>query len=148
MGLLTNPNQLAAVRKDRSLLPLAIEEGLRWELPSIAHTRTPFHDVMMDGVKIPAGACIDLVTGSANRDPSRFENPDNFDIFRKQSRIMTFGYGPHICIGRHLANLEMRVALTAILDRLPNLRLDDAYPPPEIHGLIKRSPDSIHVRFG
>ena len=148
VGLLTNPSQLAAVQQDRSLLPRAIEEGLRWEPPSIAHMRTPFRDIELAGVQIPAGACIDVVTGSANRDPSVFENPDDFNIFRKSSHILTFGLGPHICIGRHLAKLEMSVALSAILNRLPNLRLDDTCPPPEIHGLIKRSPSNIHVRFG
>ena len=61
---------------------------------------------------------------------------------------MSFGYGPHICIRQHLARFEMKVALNALLDRLPNLRLDGAYPPPEIHRLIKRSPTSIQVRFG
>ena len=148
VGLLTHPEQLAALQKDRSLMLQTIEEGLRWDMPSIAHTRTPVRDVVLGGVEIPAGACIDLVSGSANRDPSRFENPNEFSIYRKPSRVMTFGFGPHICIGQHLARLEMQVALNALLDRLPNLRADEDYPPPEIHGLIKRSPSSLHVKFG
>jgi cytochrome P450 len=89
------------------------------------------------------------VNGSANRDPARFADPDRFDIFRKTttSRHMGFGYGPHVCIGQHLARLEITRALNAMLDRLPNLRLDPDMPPPRIYGVNMRHPEHIHVRF-
>jgi cytochrome P450 len=98
-------------------------------------------------VKIPAGACLSVASGSANRDPVRFEHPDRFDIFRKKQRNFGFAFGPHVCIGQHLARVEMTRALNAILDRLPNIRLDPALPPPLIQGTMMRVPKHIHVCF-
>lgn len=147
-GLLTNPDQLEAVRQDRSLIPHAIEEALRWDGPVLIATRTPTKDVELAGVPIPAGACLSVASGSANRDPSRFDHPDNFDIFRKKQRNFGFAFGPHVCIGQHLARVEMTRALNAILDRLPNVRLDPDMPPPRVQGTMMRVPKHIHVRFG
>lgn len=147
-GLLTNPDQLEAVRQDRSLIPQAIEEALRWDGPVLIATRTPVADVELAGVKIPAGACLSVASGCANRDPARFENPDQFDIFRRKQRNFGFAFGPHVCIGQHLARVEMTRALNAILDRLPNLRLDSDMPPPLVQGTMMRVPKHIHVRFG
>jgi cytochrome P450 len=147
-GLLTNPDQLEAVRKDRSLIPQAIEEAVRWDGPVLIATRMPTTDVELAGVKIPAGACLSVASGSANRDPARFENPDRFDIFRAKQRNFGFAFGPHVCIGQHLARVEMTRALNAILDRLPNLRLDPDMPPPRVQGTMMRVPKHIHVRFG
>jgi cytochrome P450 len=146
-GLLSNPDQLAKLRADRSLMPQTIAEGLRWEPPTTQIYRTPVRDMELGGVQIPAGAALDVVIAAANRDPAVFENPDEFDIFRPQKRSTTFGFGPHICIGQHLARLEMAVAINALLDRLPKLRLDDRKPAPKIIGLTKRSPDRLYVRF-
>jgi cytochrome P450 len=147
-GLLTNPVQLAAVRQDRSLIPQAIEEALRWDGPVLIATRMPTVDVELAGVKIPAGACLSVASGSANHDPARFEHPDRFDIFRPKQRNFGFAFGPHVCIGQHLARVEMTRALNAILDRLPNLRLDPDTPPPRVRGTMMRVPKHIHVRFG
>jgi len=146
-GLLTHPEQLDAVRRDRALVPKAIEEALRWEAPLPFEQRFAEQDVVLDGVTIPAGSYVDVVIGSANRDPGRFENPDEFDIFRKPDRHMTFAYGPHICLGQHLARLEMTHAIGAILDRLPNLRMDPDKPAPRVSGLNSRSPKAVHVVF-
>jgi cytochrome P450 len=147
-GLLTHPDQLEALRKDRSLMPAAIEEGLRWEGPVMIGFRMTTCDTTLGGVSIPAGAGIHVVNGSASRDPSRYENPDEFNIFRKAgTRHMTFAYGVHVCIGQHLARLEMNRALNALLDHLPNLRLDPDMPPPRISGSNMRHPPHIHVRF-
>ncbi|WP_022981583.1 cytochrome P450 [Ideonella sp. B508-1] len=147
-GLLTNPDQLAAVREDRSLVPQAIEEALRWDGPVLIATRTPTVDVELAGVRIPAGACLSVASGSANRDPSRFVDPDRFDIFRERKhRHFSFAFGPHVCIGQHLARVEMTRALNAILDRLPNLRLDPDMPPPRVQGTMMRVPKHIHVVF-
>lgn len=146
-GLLSNPDQLDAVRKDRTLIAQAIEEALRWDGPVLIATRTPTVDTELCGVKIPAGACLSVASGSANRDPARFENPDKFDIFRKKHRNFGFAFGPHVCIGQHLARIEMTRALNAILDRLPNVRLDPALPPPAVQGTMMRVPKHIHVCF-
>lgn len=148
-GLLTHPDQLDAVREDRSLIPQAIEEGLRWEGPAMTSPRTATRDVELDGVTIPKGAIVDAVMGSANRDPAKFSNPDAFDIFRERhARPIPFGTGPHVCIGQHLAKVEISRALTALLDRLPNLRLDPDKPAPVITGFHLRKPKHLHVLFG
>lgn len=147
VGLLTNTEQLEAVRNDRTLVPRAVDEALRWDGPLTVLTRQATCDVTLDGADIAAGTKIDVVAGSANRDPARFPDPDRFDIFRPQLRNMAFAFGPHVCIGQHLARLEMSRALNALLDRLPNLRLDPDYPPPRVAGLNSRAPQAIHVLF-
>jgi cytochrome P450 len=148
LGLLTHPELLDAVRQNRELLPLAIDEALRWDPPTMAINRTPKRDVEIGGVTIPAGAAVDIVIGSANRDEVVFPDPERFDIKRDpRTKLMTFGRGPHVCIGQHLARLEVTVAVNALLDRLPNLRLDPKYPAPTIVGLVKRSPVSLNVLF-
>ena len=146
-GLLNHPEQLAAIRADRSLIPQAVEEGLRWDGPLTVLFRQAMRDVEVGGVTIPAGAKVDVVAGTANRDPLRYTNPDAFDIHRKADRHMAFAFGPHICIGQHLARLEMSRAIDALLDRLPGLRVDPDYPPPKIVGLNSRAPVALHVRF-
>ena len=147
-GLLRNPDQLEAVRQDRSLVPQAIEEALRWEGPVNMQTRMATREVVLGGLTIPAGSLIDTCTGIANRDERVFSNPDKFDIFRpKGTRHFAFAAGPHICIGQHLARLEMSRALNAILDRLHNLRLDPDMPPPAIRGIMMRAPKHLYVCF-
>lgn len=147
-GLLTHPEQLEAVRRDRSLVAKAIEEALRWDPTLTFETRITTRDVVLDGVAIPEGAKIDVVQGSANRDPARYEDPDEFNIFRARAeRHLAFATGPHVCIGQHLARIEMTRALNAMLDRLPNLRLDPDKPPPRVLGLNSRAPLEIHVLF-
>jgi Cytochrome P450 len=85
---------------------------------------------------------------AANRDPARHGDPDAFDIFRDPTQHISFGDGAHRCLGMHLARLETRVLLNAVLDRLPDLRLDPAAHDPHIHGLIFRSPPDLPVHFG
>jgi cytochrome P450 len=146
-GLLSEPDQLDAVRADRGLVPQAIEEALRWESPLLTVARSATEDVELGGVDIPAGAFVAVSLGAANRDPERYADPDAFDIFRDGMQHMTFGDGAHKCLGMHLARLEMRVLLNAVLDRLPGLRLDPDADDPHIHGLIFRSPPNLPVRF-
>jgi len=148
-GLLSNPDQLEALRRDRSLMPQAIEEALRWDGPVLIQTRLAAQDTELGGVKVPAGSVLDVAAGAANRDPARYPNPDQFDIFRKsEHRHLGFSFGPHVCIGQHLARVEMTRAMHSILDRLPKLRLDPAQPPPQIRGIMMRVPKHLHVRFG
>src|SRR6266568_2487650 len=146
-GLLTHRGELEAVRADRGLVPQAIEEGLRWEAPLLNVSRLATEDLELGGVSIPKGAMISLSLGAANRDPARYRDPDAFDIFRDPGQHVSFGDGPHMCLGMHLARLETRVLLNALLDRLPHLRLDPAAEDPHIHGLVFRSPPDLPVQF-
>ncbi len=146
-GLLTHPDQLAAVRSDRSLVPQAIEEAVRWEPPLTSISRRATRDVELDGVAVPSGAQIAVCMGAANHDPTRYDRPDEFDIFRTAKGHMSFASGPHLCLGIHLARMEMRVALEAVLDRLPNLRLDPDAEAPQIKGLGFRAPHHLPVVF-
>jgi len=147
VGLLTHPEQLEAVRADRSIVPRAVEEALRWDGPLTSLTRLATRDVVLDGIEVAAGTKVDVVAGSANRDPDRYVRPDEFDIHRPPSRNMAFAFGPHVCLGQHLARLEMSRALNALLDRLPNLRLDPDFPVPTVTGLNSRAPRAVHVLF-
>src|SRR5256885_14499705 len=112
-GLLTHPDQLDAVRADRSLLPQAIEEGLRWEPPLHGIARVAIVDTELGGVAIKAGSVLSVAIGAANRDETRYAEPDRFDIFRDPQQHIAFGFGPHMCLGMHLARMETRVAVDA-----------------------------------
>ncbi|GLS98639.1 cytochrome P450 [Sphingobium jiangsuense] len=147
-ALLDNPDQFDAIRADRSLIPQAIEEALRWDGPVLVQLRMAKVDTMLGGVAIPAGSLLDVVAGAANRDPAIFADPDRFDIFRERKPHFSFSRGPHICVGQHLARVEMTRALHAVLDNLPNLRFDPDKPRPEIRGSMMRVPRHLHVRFG
>ncbi|CAN7190530.1 cytochrome P450 [Phenylobacterium sp. LjRoot225] len=146
-GLLTHPDQLEAVRADRSLVSRAIEEGLRWNCPVPIIQRTPLKPAELAGVEVRPGDRLDVVLAAANRDEQAYNQPDVFDIHRPPGRHLAFGYGAHICLGQHLARMEMGVALNALFDRLPNLRLDTDRSPPVIDGLSLRGPHALHVRF-
>ena len=144
--LMTHPEQLAAVREDRSLVPQVIDEVLRFEPPLLFILRTAVESIDVCGVEVPVGATVGINIGAANRDPARWENPDVFDIFREPKQHIAFAAGPHLCLGTHLAKLEMTVLLNQVLDRLPNLALDLTNDP-HIHGMIFRSPTSLPVTF-
>ena len=146
-GLLTYPEQLEALRADRSLLPQAIEEGLRWEPPLTGIGRTCTRDTEVCGVRISAGASVHVNMGSANHDETRYPDAEHFDIFRPQRQHMAFAFGPHRCLGMHLATMETRVALETIFDRLPNLRLDPDAEDVHITGAAFRSPRALPVLF-
>jgi cytochrome P450 len=150
-ALLTHPDQLEAVRRDRSLIRPAIEEALRWEPPLLILAREALVDTEIAGVQIPAGSHIAVSQGAANRDPAFAADPDAYDINRGIRAHLSFGNGPHMCLGMHLARLEMTVVLDILLDRLPNLRLDpdamQAEQPPSIRGMAFRSPTALPVVF-
>lgn len=146
--LLQNPHLLEEIRNDRTLIANAIEEALRIDGPVIQQDRWALTDTEVAGVKIPAGSIVTVMAGAANRDPAMFPDPDTFDIRRANAkRHLGFSTGPHVCIGQHLARIEMTRALNAILDRLPNVRLDPDMPPPQVKGVWMRVPEHIHVRF-
>jgi cytochrome P450 len=147
-GLLTNTDQLDAVLRDRSLLPQAIEEGLRWEPPLIGILRGVTRDTEVDGVPVAKGTTLSVNLGAANRDESRYEDADRFDIFRSPRQHLAFGFGAHRCLGMHLARMETTVALESIFDRLPGLRLDPDAGPVAITGATFRAPTRLPVLFG
>lgn len=146
-ALLSDPAQLEAVRDDRSLLPAAIEEAVRWDPPLLTITRVATRDTELGGVPIPAGSSVMPMLGATNRQEDRFAEPDRFDVFRAPRAHLGWGHGVHVCLGMHLARLEMRTAMTLLLDRLPNLRLDPDGDDPHIRGQVFRSPTSLPVLF-
>jgi len=97
------------------------------------------------GMELPKGSVLHLCLGAANRDPARWDRPDEYDIFRPMRPSLGFGGGPHICLGMHLARAEMMVGIGALLDRLPNLRLDPEADPPRIIGMYERGAMEIPV---
>ncbi len=148
-ALLQRPNTLEKVRNDRTLLKSAIEEGLRWSPTDPMFSRFVTEDIDdFYGVKIPKGSLMHICLGAANRDPERWERPHEFDITRPQKPSMAFGGGPHICLGMHVARAEMSVGIGALLDRLPNLRLDPSAPSPLTIGMYERGVMDIPVLFG
>jgi cytochrome P450 len=147
-ALLEHPDQMEAIRADRGLIPQAIEEALRWDGPVAVQMRMAAVDTELAGVAIPAGSLLDVVAGAANRDPEIYSDPDRFDIFRDRKPHFAFSRGPHICVGQHLARVEMTRALHAVLDHLPGLRFDPDEPRPRIQGSMMRVPRHLHVRFG
>ena len=147
LALLSHPPVLARVRDDRTLLDAVIEETLRWETSVTMVNRETACPVELDGVTIPAGVSVVCATGSANHDETRYDNAEVWDLDRPPAAHLAFGTGRHQCLGMHLARLELRVGLTAILDRLSGLRLDPAADPPRIEGLAFRSPPRLDVLF-
>ena len=147
IGLLQNPDQLERVRADRSLVAQTVEETLRWETPTMMAVRSASRDTELAGVRIPKDSVLTIMTAVANHDAVRHRDPDAFDIGRPRERHLAFSYGSHVCLGQHLARLEMARALNALLDRLPNLRLDPDMPRPRITGINFRTPSDVHVLF-
>jgi cytochrome P450 len=122
--LAQHPEQRQLLLDDRSLLPNAIEETLRFEPPAQHHVRTTTRDVTLHGEMMPSGSHVLLLWGAANRDDREFEDPDRFEVSRQTERHLAFGLGPHYCLGASLARLEARVAFEEILDRLPQFQLE------------------------
>src|SRR5205085_922276 len=146
-ALARHPEQLEAVREDRSLVPAAVEEALRWESPVQFAARQATHDIELAGVEIPAKLPVTVALGSANHDESRWHEPDRFDVHREPQNHLAFADGEHFCLGAHLARIEGAVALNVILDRLADFRLDPDAPEPYEVGFAFRSPTAVPVLF-
>lgn len=143
--LLSRPQLLERVRADRDLVKRAVEECVRWMPTDPMFSRFVTRDVEFHGASLPAGAVLHLCLGAANRDPGRWHDADAYDVGRKPAAHVGFGSGPHMCLGMHVARAEMSVALNALLDRLPNLRLDPDGEPPRIIGMYERGATEIPV---
>jgi cytochrome P450 len=125
-ALLGEPAQWAALRGDPGLADRAVEELLRYLSVAPTFQRTALEDVELGGQLITAGSPLILSYHAANRDPERFADPDTLDVHREPTGHLAFGHGIHLCLGRQLARIEMRVALPALVRRFPTLRLDVA----------------------
>jgi cytochrome P450 len=123
LALLQHPDQLSLLRDDPSLLPMAVEELLRFDGGPQAIVRVAADDLEIGGRRIGRGQRVFLMTGAANRDPAEFPDPDRLDLARQRNRHVAFGYGIHFCIGGPLARIEREVAFGTLLRRLPGLRL-------------------------
>jgi cytochrome P450 len=122
--LAEHSDQRREIVKDRSLVPNAIEEILRFEPPAPHIARYVARDVVMHEQTVPEGSAMLFLVGGANRDERRFPNGERFDIHRQAGSLLTFGFGPHFCLGAALARMEGRVALEELLDRFPEWDVD------------------------
>ncbi|MFF4361979.1 cytochrome P450 [Streptomyces sp. NPDC001604] len=126
LALLQHPEQLAALRRDLTRLPAAVQEFLRYEGPALlAVRRFPVAGMPIGGVTIPAGETVWVSPSAADRDPARFPDPDRLDLTRDASGHLALGHGIHYCLGAPLARAETEIALAALLERFPDLTLAD-----------------------
>lgn len=146
--LMERPDQLALVQEDRSLIPAAVEESLRFDAPVHGLFRTNNCPVTVHDVDIPVDSKVYMMFGSANRDPMAWAEPDRFDVTREPKdlrRHAAFGVGIHYCLGAPLSRLEAALALELVLDRLPNLR--PAGPPTRVKANVLHGFESLPVRW-
>jgi cytochrome P450 len=146
LALLANPAELARVRREPQLIPALVEEALRFDSPVQLLFRRATQEVELAGTKIPAGASVLPLLGSANRDDAQFPDADRFDVTRSEKGHVAFGVGIHFCLGASLARLEARVALEELLGRFASLeRLERkvAY----VDSFVLRGPKRLPLRF-
>jgi cytochrome P450 len=148
-ALVRHPDQMAILRGRPDLVDGAVEEMLRYDAPFQMNLRMLTEDVEMDGVVMRQGDLVRQALGSANRDPERFEDPDRFWVERPPRRHLSFGLGPHFCVGAPLARLQAEIAVEALVRRLPNLRLDpDADSAPDLMpDITNRGLRSLRLAF-
>jgi pimeloyl-[acyl-carrier protein] synthase len=127
-ALLLQPDQLTLLRQRPDLMPLAIEELLRFEASSQMASRCATEDMQVGSTTIRRGQIVNLLLGSGNRDPQAFSDPDRLNISRRENRHLAFGMGIHYCLGAPLARLESQITIGLLLQQFPNLRLLDAQP--------------------
>jgi len=145
-ALLSDREQLEAVKADPNLIPAAVEESLRWNPTNPIFSRLIAQDTELGGVSLPAGAALEICLGAANRDPARWDNPDVFDLHRPFQQHLGTGIGPHMCLGRSVAATEISVALEALFKEFPNIRFDpDARTPYLTGGLEQRGVSALQV---
>jgi cytochrome P450 len=145
IALLQHPEALAALRADPSLLPGAVDEMLRWWTPVMVFRRTATTDVDLAGVRIRAGDKVVVSFTSANRDEAVFAAPDAFDIRRAPNPHLSFGHGPHFCLGGQLARVQMRALFGELLRRTGDLQLDG--PPALLRSNFQRGVKRLPIRW-
>jgi cytochrome P450 len=147
LGLLGEPEQAAAVAARPALARDAVEEGLRWISPIGTQTRGAAPGARLAGVELPEGCAVGLLVSSANRDADVWgPDADRFDLWRPRRPHAAFGFGPHFCVGHHLARVQDRIAVRRLFARLPGLRLDPDRPA-VVRGWEYRAPTRLHVRW-
>lgn len=144
-ALAENPAQLAMVQADPSLIPSMIEEAIRWTTPVKHFMRTATQDVELGGQLIRKGDWLMLCYASGNRDEAVFEDPFVFQADRKPNRHLSFGYGAHLCLGQHLARMEMRILFEELLPRLKSLKL--AGQPKMTQAIFVNGPKTLPIEF-
>jgi cytochrome P450 len=144
-ALAERPDVFRQLKADPSLINGFIEEGIRWATPVKHFMRTATADTEVAGQKVAKGDWLMLSYHSANRDDAMFDRPFEFDITRKFKQQLAFGYGPHVCLGQHLARLEMRIIAEEIMSRISSLELSGV-PQRTISNFVC-GPKSVPVRF-
>jgi cytochrome P450 len=145
LALLSHPAQYRRLLADRSLLPSAVEEMLRWWCPVMHFRRTATADTRLSDVDIRAGDKVVVWFSAANRDPAVFAAPDAFDIGRTPNDHLTFGHGPHFCLGAHLARVQLRAMFGAVLDQLGFVEL--AGEPVRLRSNFQNGLKSLPIRW-
>ena len=145
VALLSDKGQWDLLRDDPDLAANAVEEGLRWEGPALIMPKVATQNVTVGDIDIPKGAYVCVSHGLANRDPSRWDRPNEFDVTREKKNHLAFSVGPHTCVGNQLARKEMIVGLQALISTIPSLKLDPSRELPKIQGVMMRSPAHIYV---
>ena len=145
LTLLDHPDQLERLRRDPELVPSAIEEVLRFASPVQLDPRRAIRDVELCGEKIAAGEMVISWLGAANRDEEVFRDAERFDVGRKETRHLAFGFGTHYCLGSNLARLEAQIALRALLERTKSFTLATREPLPLHKSFVFRSFTSLPV---
>ena len=145
LALIENPEQLDRLRADPALLATAIDEGIRWTSPVKHFFRTATRDYQLRGETIRAGDSLMLCYPSANRDEAVFADPFAFRVDRKPNPHLAFGFGPHLCLGQHLAKMEMRCFFTELLDRVQDIALADR--PEWLHANFVGGLKSMPIRY-
>ncbi|QDS98829.1 cytochrome P450 [Adhaeretor mobilis] len=141
--LLQDQEQLKQLKENPSLYPSAIEEFLRYESPFQCLPRTLREDVEIDGIRMRKGQLVYAMLGAANRDPCQFDNPEQLDLHRENNKHLAFGYGVHFCLGAPLARLEAHIAIQTLLERLPQMQLDQNRPPDWKRSMVQRGMESF-----
>ena len=155
-NLIEHPDQMEAVRQDRSLVDKAFAETLRYTPPVHAIVRQPTEEVKVSGGTIPADASVMCLLGSANRDEQQYEAVDTFDIFREEidekksftgaAKHAAFSFGRHFCVGSLLAKIEVNVAINALLDHFSDIQFAEGVPPQDV-GFFTRAPLAMKITY-
>jgi len=147
LALFQNPEQLAFLRRERDAIPTAVEELLRYDTSVQISQRVADVPFRLGGTEIPAGEVCVIFNGAANRDPAVFADPDRLDVRRDPNPHLSFGLGRHTCLGQSQARSELVNAVDILLERFPDLRLDEANPPAFRESLFLRGLETLPVRF-
>ncbi|MEO0412057.1 MAG: cytochrome P450 [Pseudomonadota bacterium] len=149
LQLIQNPEQMAKVRAERKLIPNMVEEVLRLESATSGMWRVVKEDTELEGVSVPAGSMLHLRYAAANRDPDKFENPNDFKVDRKNAnKQMAFGQGIHVCVGQMLSRKELCIAYDIIFDRLNNIQLAEGKNDlKHMPNVMLRGLKELHITF-